>query len=126
MATRARPASLAAAALLLPLWLGVSCGERRTTSPALAPQPATGAGMTVHRDPVTGWFGPPPTGTTSPDRALAAPSFSAAGLAEEPGPRGGVLVRLQGRFRSEVRAARAGDGRVTTVCGAPAVARVPR
>jgi hypothetical protein len=73
--------------------------------------------MRIYRDPVTGEVGEPPAeapaqGPLPPDEAL---STSSEGLVEtlSPAPGGGVMVDLQGRFRSPLIATRDAEGKVT-------------
>jgi len=85
------------------------------------------AGMRIYVDPTTGQIGTPPPGTISGARA-AQGGGAAGGLTEVPSPAdgGGVMVDLQGRFRSTIKAAREPDGSVSTGCtvsGAPASTR---
>ena len=73
--------------------------------------------MKIYRDPVTGEFVDPPAEAPAqvslpPDAAL---STSSEGLVETPSPvpGGGVIVDLQGRFRSPLMATQDAEGRVT-------------
>jgi hypothetical protein len=73
--------------------------------------------MRIYRDPVTGALGEPPAeapaqGPLPPDEAL---STSSEGLVETPSPApdGGVMVDLQGRFRSPLIATQDAEGKVT-------------
>ena len=102
-----RGASVVAVGILAMLAGG--CGR----DPAPVP-PRGAAAATVYKDPVTGRFGPPAGGV----RALAPAgrlSDSTAGLVEEAGPRGGRMVRLQGRFLNQLQATRA-NGVVSAEC----------
>jgi hypothetical protein len=106
-----RVASMIPVALVLSGCLAVGCGKQ----PPSPPPVPTAAAQSVHRDPVTGKFGPPPAGS-----APAAPmppqlSDSAAGLQEVRAPRGGWMVHLGGRFHNKVTAARTAAG-VATNC----------
>ena len=92
-------------------------------STGCAPAPGTDGSSSprqgVYYDPATGRFGAPPEDVLRSDRTAGA---SAAGparvLAERPSPvaGGGVLVDLQGRFDSLMRAEVGADGRVTATC----------
>ena len=87
-----------------------------------APDAAPGrAGQWIHVDPQTGRRVPPPAG-----RAAVAvdPAFSTshAGLAEQPAPGGGVMVDLQGRFRSAATATVGADGKANLDCVPPGTA----
>jgi len=73
--------------------------------------------MRIYRDPVTGELGDPPAEAPAqvslpPDDAL---STSSEGLVEtpSPGPGGGVMVDLQGRFRSPLIATQDAEGKIT-------------
>jgi hypothetical protein len=75
------------------------------------------AGMKIYRDPVTGELGDPPAEEEAqvslpPDDAL---STSSEGLVETPSPvpDGGVMVDLQGRFRSPLMATQDAEGKIT-------------
>lgn len=60
-------------------------------------------GMTVHIDPKTGKFIPPPEGATPLPQSPAeknSTSTSDEGLKEEPGAHGGAKVDLKGRFQN--------------------------
>jgi hypothetical protein len=83
--------------------------------PAGAVEGATG--MRIYRDPVTGELGDPPTEAPAqvsvpPDDAL---STSSEGLVEIPSPvpGGGVMLDLQGRFRSPLIATQDAEGKIT-------------
>ena len=80
--------------------------------------------MKAHVDPKTGRLGPPPVGAVrAATPATPAVNSSHAGLVEEPGkgPGGGVIVDLQGRFRSHVTATIGTNGQLTTRCEEPGV-----
>jgi hypothetical protein len=75
------------------------------------------AGMRIYRDPVTGELGDAPAEAPAqvplpPDDAL---STSSEGLVETPSPApgGGVMVDLQGRFRSPLIATQDAEGKIT-------------
>ena len=75
------------------------------------------SGMRIYRDPVTGEFGDPPVEAPAqvsvpPDDAL---STSSEGLVETPSPvpGGGVMIDLQGRFRSPLIATQDAEGKIT-------------
>ena len=93
-------------------WIAACAALTAWTSLAGAEPPDTAApaaGMRAYADPRTG--APretPPPGESIP--ATAAFSRSGSGLAETPGPRGGVMVDLQGRFKSPLVATVAPDG----------------
>jgi hypothetical protein len=96
--------SFAIATALL-LVLGLWGGSRASAGQATVNQ--SGAGMRLYRDPTTGRIGAPPAGAVL-NRAAPAPraeSDRAAALGEalEPGPGGGMRVRLSGRHRAVVR-----------------------
>jgi hypothetical protein len=83
--------------------------------PAGAVEGATG--MRIYRDPVTGELGDPPA--EAPDQISLPPadalSTSSEGLVETPSPMpdGGVMVDLQGRFRSPLIATQDAEGKIT-------------
>ncbi len=113
----ARPTVLAALACL------GACSPRPTGSVAgnvsqvSAPQPATS--MTVYRDPVSGRFGPLPPGTAPPgqNRASAPANFGATvAPGEVAAPGGGVMMRLQGRFNTEMTGTVRPDGVAEVSC----------
>ena len=67
------------------------------------------SGMRAYADPRTGALrDTPPPGTTAP--MPAAFSRSGAGLVETRAPGGGVMIELQGRFKSPLVATVAPDG----------------
>ena len=85
---------------------------------------ASSARREVYLDPVTGQFGAPPPGTKRPAPVLSpeeenALSSSSEGLVQTPlmGPRGGVKIDLQGRFRSEVVATISAQSNLSIRCG---------
>src|SRR5262249_31086681 len=89
--------------------------------------------MVVHRDPVTGRLGGPPshpTGTlgvappdTAPSAVPQAAPPSLVALPERPGttPAGGVTVDVQGHLDSPMRATIGADGKAHVECAAPAL-----
>lgn len=86
--------------------------------PAAAPAPASGAGSRIKIDPQTGKRIPVPSdGVALP----ADPAFSTShsGLVEQPAPGGGMMVDLQGRFRSAATATVGPDGTAHVDCIAP-------
>ena len=112
----------------------IDCAETARQTGSEPPQPGTitearnpgqvadsaqgSPGMRVYVDPATGEFGAPPSWAARRPESLApeaAYSTSDVGLVETPSavPGGGVMVDLQGRFRSPVIAAMDADGRVT-------------
>jgi len=74
------------------------------------------AGMRIYRDPVTGELVDPPA--EAPDQVSLPPddalSTSSEGLMETPSPvpGGGVMVDLQGRFRSPLVATQDAEGKI--------------
>ena len=75
------------------------------------PHAVQAGGMRAYADPRTGALrGSPPPGTAPP--AAAAFSRSSSGLVETRGRGGGVMVDLQGRFKSPLVATVAPDGTV--------------
>jgi hypothetical protein len=88
-------------------------------APVAAALPQGSAGMTVHKDPVTGRFVPVPEGPRdSLSKELSdAMSMSQEGLVEVPSPGGGFKVDLRGRFQQAVTATANTDGSVTVQCG---------
>lgn len=88
--------------------------------PVAEPAPQAAAGSRINVDPQTGKRVPVPSsgeGVQLP--ADAAFSTSHSGLVERPAPGGGVMVDLQGRFRSAATASVAPDGTVHLDCVAP-------
>lgn len=76
------------------------------------------AGSWVHVDPGTGQRIPPPARRAAiPPQAAF--STSHRGLAEVPAPGGGVMVDLQGRFRSATTATVGADGTPHVNCAGP-------
>lgn len=99
---------------MLLLWLAsVGCGPCDGTRSA---SPVVPVAARVYRDPVTRRFGPPPAGVTPAPGPAGRLANSSAGLLEVDGPRGGRMVRLEGRFQNQLRATSA-DGRIFTTCG---------
>ena len=83
---------------------------------------AARGGQWVHADPQTGARTMPSPGDTA--AAIAGnPAFSTSqqGLVQQPAPGGGVMVDLQGRFRSAAEATAGPDGKVSVDCRAPGV-----
>ena len=83
-----------------------------------ASAPAGNAGSWVQVDPQTGQR-VPPQGRTVAIPANPAFSSSHSGLVEVPAPAGGMMIDLQGRFRSAVTATVDGDGRTRVDCLPP-------
>jgi|GEM_PF-2429775 len=86
---------------------------------AAAALPQGSAGMTVHKDPVTGRFVPVPEGPAGslPKELSDAMSMSQDGLVEVPSPGGGFKVDLRGRFQQAMTATANTDGSITVQCG---------
>jgi hypothetical protein len=80
------------------------------------------AGQWIHVDPQTGRRVAPPAPSTAIPLAHPAFSTSHQGLVERPSPGGGVMVDLQGRFRSGATAAIGPDGKPVLDCIAPGTA----
>ncbi|MGH8487614.1 MAG: hypothetical protein ACREXS_01730 [Gammaproteobacteria bacterium] len=84
-------------------------GDRAKPSPAVN-APSAGAGMKVYVDPKTGEFlEQPPKGAeplVTPSAALPEPV-----LLEAPGPEGGDMVDVQGRFQTPLEATIGPDGK---------------
>ena len=88
--------------------------------PASDTSTASGAGSWINIDPQTGKRMPVPS--TGVGVALPAdPAFSTShsGLVEQPAPGGGVMIDLQGRFRSAATATVGPDGTAHVDCIAP-------
>ena len=88
--------------------------------PASDAAPPASAGSRINVDPQTGKRIPVPSsgeGVQLP--ADAAFSTSHSGLVEKPAPGGGVMVDLQGRFRSAATASVGPDGAVHLDCVEP-------
>ena len=95
-----------------------SGGTPNPSSPAI---PGAAAGIRVYRDPKTGKFGVPPTGSAA--RRLSPPLQSALSRSDEDleevysdTPAGGVVVDLRGRFLAPVVATLDADGKVSVRC----------
>lgn len=80
------------------------------------------AGQWVHIDPKTGARVVPPAAVAVP---APHPAFSTSheGLVEQPAPGGGVMVDLQGRFRSAATATVGADGHAAVDCVPPGTAQ---
>jgi hypothetical protein len=90
-----------------------AAAERPEGGPAAAdPQGSTGLRVCV--DPETGEFTVPPSDVRAAEQSAAAFSTSHEGLVEtsSPGPGGGVMVDLEGRFRSPLTATVGTDGKL--------------
>ncbi|MFQ5665885.1 MAG: post-PEP-CTERM-1 domain-containing protein [Candidatus Binatia bacterium] len=85
------------------------------------------AGQRIYVDPETGRMGAPPPGRSLSAVVSLDPAMSTSdqGLLEVPAPGGGMMVDLQGRFRSAAVARVKPDGSVVTEC-LPARMRVPK
>lgn len=113
MSFRVRSMLCPAGSLVLSGLLAASgCGEK----PPAPGAPAAAAAQSVYRDPATGKFGPPPPSAAPMVPAPAQLSSSSAGLREVAGPRGGVMVHLDGRFQNQVTATRGAGGAISTEC----------
>ena len=93
----------------------------------LAPSGATGdaagssrAGSWIHVDPQTGKRVPGPPSAVLAGRAEF--STSHQGLVEKPAPGGGMMIDLQGRFRSAATATVGADGKPHVDCIPPGTA----
>jgi hypothetical protein len=86
-----------------------------------APASRAGAGQWINVDPKTGARIAPsvPTAATAPNPAF---STSHQGLVQEPAPGGGIMVDLQGRFRSAATATVGSNGKATVDCVPPGTA----
>lgn len=88
--------------------------ESTVSQPAQALQPSSpgSAGMRIYIDPDTGEIGRPPAGSRA---GVLEPAFSTSsqGLVEEPSPESGIMVDLQGRFRSPLMATIGPDGKLS-------------
>ncbi len=95
---------------------GVEPPANMTSASALVPQGR--AGQWINVDPRTG-------ARVAPSVAIVpGPAFSTshAGLVEETAPGGGVMINLQGRFRSAATATVGTDGKATVDCVPPGTA----
>ncbi len=86
--------------------------------------PTTQAGVRVYVDPATGRRINHPTAeqraaAAATDRDNPAFNTSSDGLVSKPLPGGGVLVHLDGRFRSSVSVHRNADGSLVQTCSDP-------
>ena len=103
-------------------------GVRPGRPAAESPSPSS-ADQVVHIDPRTGRRVPRPARRDPAFETArrARPNRSAVGLLERPGPHGGVMVDLRGRFRSSAVARIGADGALDTECAAgPTPQEVPR
>lgn len=117
MRARASAPLVVVAPLALVAALAFGCG-RGSPGPTARPPATEAPASRAHRDPRTGQFGAPPAGTTpAPGAGLTSPAPPVPALRELAGPRGGVMMRLDGRFHSQVRATRAPHGALVTACG---------
>lgn len=97
-----------------------ACAPSALADPVAEPNPPAAAGSWINVDPQTGKRVPVPSsgeGVQLP--ADAAFSTSHSGLVERPAPGGGVMVDLQGRFRSAATASVGPDGTVHLDCVEP-------
>ena len=90
-------------------------------APATQAGPDAAAGSWIHVDPQTGKRVPRPAGAAV---VPPVPAFSTShqGLVEKPAPGGGMMVDLQGRFRSAATATVGADGTVHRDCVPPGTA----
>jgi hypothetical protein len=95
-----------------------ACAEPVTTE---ASSPAGSAGSWVQVDPQTGQR-VPSQGRTVAVPPNAAFSSSHAGLVEVPAPAGGMMIDLQGRFRSAATATVDANGHARVDCIPPGAA----
>ncbi|MBI3796820.1 MAG: hypothetical protein HY268_07620, partial [Deltaproteobacteria bacterium] len=90
-------------------------GEKQGKKTAYSPEGA--AGMRVYVDPNTGEILKPPVGAPAetPESLEKAFSTSSESLVETPSPvpGGGVILDLQGRFRSPLVATQGADGKIS-------------
>jgi len=103
---------------------GAGFAERDTALPTSGAPDASAparAGSWIHIDPTTGRRVAHPTARA----AIAAdPAFSTSheGLIQEPAPGGGMMLNLQGRFRSATTVTVGADGKPAVECVAPGTA----
>ncbi len=106
-------AALAASAVVV----ASVCAGGGSADPAAGATSETSAGMRVYVDPSTGALTPEPSTQELGQRsASSAVSTSMQGLVEEPAPGGGVMIDLQGRFQSEMRATITPENELRTEC----------
>ena len=100
---------------------GSQSGPNAATSGAPDAADPGRAGSWIHVDPQTGKRVPRPAGAAAvpPDPAF---STSHRGLVEKSAPGGGVMVDLQGRFRSAATATVGADGKSHLDCVPPGTA----
>jgi hypothetical protein len=99
------------------------CPPVALADPGADASTAPGAGSWINVDPQTGKRMPvPSTGAGVAVPADPAFSTSHSGLVERPAPGGGVMVDLQGRFRSAATATVGPDGTAHVDCVAPGTA----
>ena len=117
----ASSASIAAGGLVAWGLLTIVIGDQQPASSEPPAQPVATttaqatAGWRAYIDPETGELTDPPAGSAASQSEAAAFSTSHAGLRERPSPvpGGGMMVDLQGRFRSPLVATRGADGKLT-------------
>ena len=117
--TRRMATLLALAATVFLIGARPAAADDGSVPPNGAPNVAPGrAGSRIQIDPQTGRRVPAPSGGVA---LPASPAFSTshAGLVEKPAPGGGVMVDLQGRFRSAATATVGTDGTTHRDCVAP-------
>lgn len=98
-----------------------ACAPSALADPVAEPNtPAVAAGSRINIDPQTGKRIPVPSSGEGV-QVPADPAFSTShsGLVEQPAPGGGIMVDLQGRFRSAATASVGPDGTVHLDCVEP-------
>ncbi len=92
--------------------IGLAAGGAGAADVAVHAVPSGTGGMRAYADPRTGALREQPMPGEPKPPATAAFSRSAVGLVETPAPGGGIMLDLQGRFRSPLVATVAPDGTV--------------
>jgi hypothetical protein len=99
----------------------IGCTSREASQKAAAPAAVTvpqQPGMTIYKDPATGRLLPLPADKLKELLGNDARSLSNSqeGLVETPGPAGGFMINLQGRFNNVMTATITADGKLVTEC----------
>lgn len=87
--------------------------------------PARTSGMRVFKDPETGEFTAPQSSNALSVHALEL-NTSSEGLVETQAPKGGIMINLQGRFRSFMSATRDTNGNLSVSCSQAHTLVAPR
>jgi hypothetical protein len=78
--------------------------------------PARSSGMKVFKDPETGEFTTTNDSSDVPSAHALEVNTSSEGLVETQAPKGGIMINLQGRFRSFMSATKDANGKLSVSC----------